>query len=323
MSKLSPSLKGLINAPFARPGQTPAPRNIEAVYTKIADEARERKYGEKPWLALSAAATFTLNSPSSLEPLLTLASSRWGSSSSPNQSQTALLESAEFIREIGLKCISFNGIPRTINSLNAFRSHLSSAHPQLSPLLSTTPSRQTTPQNIASVHARGRVLWESVYTPLDQKLEAKLAEAHPDLPVHILGSHYGPLLSDPPFDCAEGRKGLGGSVGRSLTSVVAIACLRAQTGVGPQVLSHVFGLRKAVEQGEHVKEFPTASSGAAASGKGEKGEKSEEAEGIERLASDEGCEWILKSVDAISEAMAQDGVGGGFATPMRRRESKL
>lgn len=53
MSKLSPSLKGLINAPFARPGQTPAPRNIEAVYTKIADEARERKYGEKPWLALS------------------------------------------------------------------------------------------------------------------------------------------------------------------------------------------------------------------------------------------------------------------------------
>ncbi|KAJ4392436.1 hypothetical protein N0V85_007059 [Neurospora sp. IMI 360204] len=316
MSKLSPSLKGLINAPFARPGQTPAPCNIEAVYSKIADEARERKYGEKPWLALSAAATFTLNSPSSLEPLLTLASSRLLSSSST--SSNSLLESAEFIREIGLKCISFNGIPRTINSLNAFRSHLSSAHSQLSPLLSTTPSRQTTPYNIASVHARGRALWESVYTPLDQKLEAKLAEAHPDLPVHILGSHYGPLLSDP-----SERNGLG-SVGRSLTSVVAIACLRAQTGVGPQVLSHVFGLRKAVEQGEHVKEFPTASSASAVAGeKGEKGEKSEEAEGIERLASDEGCEWILKSVDAISEAMAQDGQGGGFAMPMMKRESKL
>ncbi|CCC09572.1 hypothetical protein SMACR_03603 [Sordaria macrospora] len=294
MSKLSPSLKGLINAPFARPGQTPAPRNIEAVYTKIADEARERKYGEKPWLALSAAATFTLNSPSSLEPLLTLASSRLS-----NLSSNATLESAEFIREIGLKCISFNGIPRTINSLNAFRSFLSSAHPQLSSSLSTTPSRQTTPQNISSMHARGRQLWESVYTPLDAKLEAKLAEAHPDLPVHILGSHYGPLLSDPP---SGDRHGLG-SVGRSLTSVVAIACLRAQTGVGPQVLSHVFGLRKA---------------------------------GIERLASDEGCEWILKSVDAISAAMAQDNAaggagGGGFATPMtgtgmgtgRKRESKL
>ncbi|KAK3388738.1 hypothetical protein B0T20DRAFT_101638 [Sordaria brevicollis] len=305
MSKLSPSLKGLINAPFARPGPTPAPRNIEAVYTKIADEARERKYGEKPWLALSAAATFTLNSPSSLESLLRLASTRLSPSSFPSSSSKndALLESAEFIREIGLKCISFNGIPRTINSLNTFRAHLSSSsHPaSLSASLSTTPTRQTTPQNISAVHARGRQLWESVYTPLDAKLEAKLAEAHPDLPVHILGSHYGPLLSDP-----EERNGLG-TVGRTLTSVVAIACLRAQTGVGPQVLSHVFGLRKAVEQGAHTEEFK---------------QKGEEAEGMERLASDEGCEWILKSVDAISEAMAQEG--SGFAMPMgRKRESKL
>ncbi|KAK3486743.1 uncharacterized protein B0T23DRAFT_388338 [Neurospora hispaniola] len=316
MSKLSPSLKGLINAPFARPGPTPAPRNIEAVYTKIADEARERKYGEKPWLALSAAATFTLNSPSSLGPLLTLASSRWPSSSSSSSSpspsssssppSSALLEPAEFIREIGLKCISFNGIPRTINTLNFFRAHLSSAHPQLSSHLSTTPTRQTTPSNISSVHARGRQLWESIYTPLDAKLEAKLAEAHPDLP-----------------------NGLDSKVGRSLTSVVAIACLRAQTGVGPQVLSHVFGLRKAVEQGAHLHEFAAAGQSGEGSEKGEKERISEEAEGIERLASDEGCEWILRSVDAISEAMAaaaaQDGnmYEGGFATPMRKRESKL
>ncbi|EGO55806.1 hypothetical protein NEUTE1DRAFT_86498 [Neurospora tetrasperma FGSC 2508] len=339
MSKLSPSLKGLINAPFARPGPTPAPRNIEAVYTKIADEARERKYGEKPWLALSAAATFTLNSPSSLGPLLTLASSRWPSSSSSSSSpspssssspsSSALLEPAEFIREIGLKCISFNGIPRTINTLNFFRAHLSSAHPQLSSHLSTTPTRQTTPSNISAVHARGRQLWESIYTPLDAKLEAKLAEAHPDLPVHILGSHYGPLLSDPPSE----KNGLDSKVGRSLTSVVAIACLRAQTGVGPQVLSHVFGLRKAVEQGAHLHEFAAAGqSGGEGSKKGEKERRSEEAEGIERLASDEGCEWILRSVDAISEAMAaaaaaaaQDGNmnEGGFASPMRKRESKL
>lgn len=53
MSKLSPSLKGLINAPFARPGQAPAPRHIRDVYTRIANEARERQYGERPWLTLS------------------------------------------------------------------------------------------------------------------------------------------------------------------------------------------------------------------------------------------------------------------------------
>ena len=129
---------------------------------------------------------------------------------------------------------------------------------------------------------------------MDEKLEAKLADSHPDLPVHILNSHYGPLLSDP-----KERGGLG-VVGRNLTSVVAIAALRAQTGVGPQVLSHVFGLRKAVEQGAHTEELDA-----------------EEAEGIERLATDEGCEWILRSVDSISEA-----IGANFARAPRR-ESKL
>ena len=52
-SKLAPSLKALINAPFARPGQAPAPANIHAVYTRIAHEARERNYGTRPWLTLS------------------------------------------------------------------------------------------------------------------------------------------------------------------------------------------------------------------------------------------------------------------------------
>jgi hypothetical protein len=42
-----------------------------------------------------------------------------------------------------------------------------------------------------------------------------------------------------------------------------------------------------------------------------------EAEAVERLASDEGCEWILKSVDSISEA-----IGASFAVH-QGRESKL
>ncbi len=120
--------------------------------------------------------------------------------------------------------------------------------------------------------------------------------------MHILGSHYGPLLSDPEL-AAKGGLGV---VGRTLTSVVAIACLRAQTGVGPQVLSHVFGLRKGVEQGAHKEEFSAA----------EEAEAEAEAEAVERLAGDEGCEWLLRSVDSISEA-----IGGSFA--QHGRESKL
>ncbi|KAK0713162.1 hypothetical protein B0T26DRAFT_651536 [Lasiosphaeria miniovina] len=298
MSRLSPALKGLINAPFARPGQAPAPPRIRDIYQSIAHEARTRLYGERSWLTLSAAATFTLNSPASLGILhqAASASASGGSSGGP----TTPLAVAELIREIGLKCISFNGIPRTINCLGAFRADLASQ--PWAGQLETRPSRTTTPDNIAAVHRRGRDLWHSVYTPLDEKLEARLAESHPDLPVHILGSHYGPLLSDPP---QEAKGGLA-AVGRNLTSVVAIACLRAQTGVGPQVLSHVFGLRKAIEQGVHRDEFEAA-----------------EADAIERLASDEGCQWILTSVDRISEA-----IGASFGQPLKSdnaqaRESKL
>jgi hypothetical protein len=73
--------------------------------------------------------------------------------------------------------------------------------------------------------------------------------------------------------------------------MVAVACLRAQTGVGPQVTSHIFGLRKAYEDGSY------------------KAEGEEEVKGGEWLASDEGNMWILKSVDAIVEA-----IGGGMGT---------
>ncbi|KAK3290779.1 uncharacterized protein B0H64DRAFT_56249 [Chaetomium fimeti] len=294
MSKLSPSLKALINAPFARPGQAPAPRNIRDVYTRIANEAREHKYGDRPWVTLSAAATFTLNSPASLLALHDL---------TPTLSPSLTpLTTAELIREIGLKCISFNGIPRTINNLATFRAGLS--HHPWSGSLRTTPSRTITSANLPATAARGDALWQSVYTPFDEKLVQRLAESHPDLPVHILGSHYGPLLSDPESADNNNNNSL---VGRCLTSVLAVACLRAQTGVGPQVLSHVFGLRKGVEQGAHRGEF-------AGLEEGRVGEA--EAEAVERLAGDEGCEWLLRSVDAITEAVGSsyarwDGEGEG------------
>ncbi|KAL2117564.1 hypothetical protein VTJ04DRAFT_7224 [Mycothermus thermophilus] len=299
MSKLSPSLKALINAPFARPGQTPAPRHIRDIYARIAREAGERRYGYRPWVALSAAATITLNSPASLLILHSLASTLPSSPLSP-------LTTFELLREIGLKCISFNGIPRTINTLAAFRAALAS-EPWFSQT-ATAPTRHpgSSPSNSpTAIAARARKLWTSIYTPFDAKLEARLAESHPDLPVHILSSHYGPLLSDP----EDGPRGGLATVGRTMTSVVAIASLRAQTGVGPQVVSHVFGLRKGVEQGMHREEFSAV-------------EEEEEREGVERLATDEGCEWLLRSVDAIAEAIAAEG--GGFGRwEGRGREGKL
>lgn len=84
-----------------------------------------------------------------------------------------------------------------------------------------------------------------------------------------------------------------------LTSVVAIACLRSQQGVTPQVTSHVYGLKKALEEGSE--------------GKGVQGEQ--------WLTSDEGCEWVLRSVDDIVREVT--GGSGSFAAGSGIRESKL
>lgn len=214
-----------------------------------------------------------MNSPDSLLTLYHLASS---SASNP-------VEIAEFIREVGLKCISFNGIPRTINCLNAFKSGLPES---VSAQLSRTPTRAPTPQNISAIGERGRALWNSIYRPFENKLYDKLADSHPDLPVHILNSHYGALLSDP-------ARNPGAAAGRVLTSIVAVACLRAQTGVGPQVVSHVFGLRKSLEDGSWASDVVSG-------------------DGVRWLASDEGNEWILKSVDSIVEAISE-GQGSNYA----------
>ncbi|KAJ5184539.1 hypothetical protein N7491_007594 [Penicillium cf. griseofulvum] len=273
MSRLSTSLKALINAPAARPSTVPAPANITSVYQKIQQTAESKQISQPSWVALSTAATMTMNSPESLAALYELASTN-----SDKQ-----VETAELMREVGLKCISFNGIPRTINCLNAFKASLPNS---IGDQLSRTPTRAPTPENIAAISERGHALWNSIYHPFEKKLYNKLADSHPDLPVHILNSNYGALLSDPERDT-------GASAGRILTSIVAIACLRAQSGVGPQVISHVFGLRKALEDGSWVNDV-------------------EGEEAARWLASDEGNTWILNSVDAIVEAISQ-GTGSNFA----------
>ncbi|CAG9946264.1 unnamed protein product [Clonostachys rosea f. rosea IK726] len=283
MSKLSPSLKALINAPFSRPGPLPAPAHAKELFQSIAQDASKKNLSPRSWLAISTATTFSLNAPDALPILHGVASA---------QQPKSDVRAAEFMREVGLKCISFNGIPRSINCLNAFHASLPKS---LTAQLATTPSRQSTPENVTDGLARGRRLWDSVYQPFEDKLYEKLGLAHPDLPVFILNHNYAGLLSDPP----QSERGALASVGRVHTSLVAISCLRAQTGVGPQVLSHVFGLRKTLDDGS-FKADP----------------EGESEDAVRWLATDEGGEWILKTIDSIVEAMG----GSNFAAA---REAKL
>lgn len=291
MSKLSESLKALIHASHALPSTVRAPRNISTIYSSIATHATSKGVGVPAWLVLSTAATMTMNSPESLLQLFHLARS-----ADPG---TPAVHTAELMREVGLKCISFNGIPRTINSLGAFRDGLPD---EVSQQLSTTPRRRLNASNIDAIIERGRALWKSVYLPFEDKLIDKLARSHPDLPVFIIESEYGPLLTDPPD--TNGTKGVNGvndvKIGRVLTSVLAVACLRAQTGVAPQVTSHLFGLRKAYEDGSHAAE----------------GE--EEVQGGRWLATDEGNIWMLERVDEIVDAIGQ-GRGTSFAPGFRAK----
>lgn len=86
---------------------------------------------------------------------------------------------------------------------------------------------------------------------------------------------YGSVLSPLPGGDTEQ-----GNLSRALGSVVGTACLRAEGGVGPQLISHVFGLLKA---------------------RNEKGLSEEDY----WLASDEGTEWVIRTVDTILDVVQE------------------
>ncbi|KAI0127198.1 hypothetical protein BJ170DRAFT_624552 [Xylariales sp. AK1849] len=279
MSKLSDAVKALINAGHARPGYTRASSQVKPALARFARDASERKVGLPAWVSLSTAVSATMNCPEAMTSIFHLANSEGA------KSDHSPVQNAELVREVGLKCISFNGIPRSINTLGAFYGSLPS---DVASQLSTRPTRELTRENLETRKADGLALWDSVYLGFERKLLDKLAQSHPDLPVHIINGHYSNLLANPRGEDSPAK------VGRVLTSLVAIACLRTQTGVGPQVISHIFGLRKAYENGDA------------------KAEGEEAVQGGEWLSTNEGNIWMLEHVDSLVGAISS-GEGTAFA----------
>jgi hypothetical protein len=76
---------------------------------------------------------------------------------------------------------------------------------------------------------------------------------------------------------------LPGNLTRALTSVAGLACLRAEGGVGPQLTSHVFGLLKA---------------------RNEPGQNEQD----KWLSSDEGAEWVVRTVDSVLDVIKPQDV---------------
>ncbi len=140
-------------------------------------------------------------------------------------------------------------------------------------------------------------MWNDIYLPFTDKLTAKLAQSHPDMPVFIIEGEYGALFSNPPSDVDTNLRP---NVGRVLTSLMAIGVLRAQSGVGPQVVSHIFGLRKAFDNGSADAEGEVP------------------VEGGKWLASDEGSVWLLEQIDEIVTALG-GSQGSTFAPGFESR----
>ena len=97
---------------------------------------------------------------------------------------------------------------------------------------------------------------------------------------------YGSVLSPLPGAANEDQQG---NLSRALGSVVGIACLRTEGRVGPQLTSHVFGLLKARAAQDNLSEEDRW------------------------LASDEGTEWVIRTVDTLLDVVMaeRDGTGGG------------
>ena len=106
---------------------------------------------------------------------------------------------------------------------------------------------------------------------------AAVAHEHPLFPAFIIQC-YGSVLS--PLPGADEQ----GNLSRALGSVVGIACLRTEGRVGPQLTSHVYGLLKA----------------RAAQGLSEEDRW---------LASDEGAEWVIRTVDTLLDVVIAERGG--------------
>ena len=93
------------------------------------------------------------------------------------------------------------------------------------------------------------------------------------LVIEFIIQAYGAVLSPLP-----GGPGVQGNLSRAMGSVVGTACLRAETHVGPQLISHVFGLLKARDvEGLNEEDY--------------------------WLSTDEGTEWVIRTIDEILDVV--------------------
>ncbi|UZJ53881.1 hypothetical protein CBS101457_003201 [Exobasidium rhododendri] len=308
MPSLPPALKSLLKQPTfaprpslhqtgvilpagraAGPMTAPSQSTLYQTFDRLSDDAKGKGVGWGEWLSLATATLVTLNSPGSLQAL------------HKHSAPTSLaidqrVERACLMREVGLKCIGFVGIPKVINQLAALRSAVDEDE-ELVSALPKEPRRKITAKELEPVQKAAYDLWDDIYTPLSDKLIHILGKSHPDLPVFIVDSEYGPLFAPPNTFTAISSPSW--EVNRLRTSLVALSGLRSQGGVGPQVTSHVWGLLKS---------------------KKSIAVNDENKKGLEWLTTEDGALWAIRTIDSL--CLAIEGAEQEEAVKVQR-ESKL
>lgn len=271
----------------ANPSPSPSSQALTDAFGQLQRQAEGKGLGWGEWLSIATATLVTLNSPGSLASL-----HRFAAGSSLQLQDR--LDRAQLMREVGLKCIGFIGIPKVINNLAALRKAVDEDQ-ELASALPTEPRRKLSGQDIPAVQSAAKAMWDDIYQPHHDKLIKILGHSNPDLPVFILDGEYGPLFSPPhTFRGNKAQPEPTWEVNRLRTSLVAIAALRAQGGVGPQVTSHVWGLMKAE---------PSIAA------------NDPHSNGLKWITSEEGAVWTVEAVNALSEAVE--------GSETAERESKL
>ncbi|KAF7355183.1 hypothetical protein MSAN_01434000 [Mycena sanguinolenta] len=285
--KLPPAVKHLLALRNPTPLPSPPVSKLHAILTSSYRSAKDRN-AETAWLVLTACTLTTANRPSTMaqfyrfvgRPNVAAPGDADSRSIAASGSLAEAVNRAALIREAVLKSVIFVGVPRVILSFTAFNEALET---DVRTALRAQSRRDATPENIVSTVERGKALWRSIYTPHAEKLHDKLGSYHPDFISFIIQA-YGTVLSPMPGETKSfsGTSNLAdpdqGNLSRAMGSVVGIACLRAEERVVPQLTSHVFGLLKA-----RIIE----------------GQSEEDA----WLATDEGTEWVIRTVDDICDVV--------------------
>ncbi|KAF8205137.1 hypothetical protein BJ912DRAFT_803329, partial [Pholiota molesta] len=286
--KLTPAIKHLLalRSPNALP--SPPLAQLNRVFTNTFRDATAKK-AETGWLVATTCSLLTANRPSAVGHLYRFAT-RSTVEESGKQNVLDLpsaVNKAALMRESALKSVIFVGVPRVILSLTALHEALDD---EVKAALRTRSTRTATPDNIESIVIRGKDLWNNIYAPHADKLHDKLGSYHPDF-ISFIIQCYGSVLSPLPggiksYSDTSSLEDLDqGNLSRAMGSIVGIAALRAEGGVGPQLISHVFGLLKARDA-----------------------ENFNLTEEDKWLASDEGTEWVIRTVDEVLDGVsAEDG----------------